>query len=124
EHVHDSPALECRELLHLAVERGGERACEREKPLHVVLRQISDRDEMPPPGAARRQQLVPDQGRYFGHHELLSGWGLTAGVRWAARAKDAGRARIELRYGPDRGRRIVPFSGLRRLRFPLRTEFN
>ena len=52
EHVHDGPALERRELLHLAVERARERACEREEPLHVVLRQICDRDEMPPPGAA------------------------------------------------------------------------
>ena len=32
---------------------------------------------------------------------------LVAGVRWATRGKDAGRVRIGLKYGRDRGRRLA-----------------
>src|SRR6185312_191295 len=73
EHVHDRAALERRELLHLALERGGEGARQREQPLDVVLRQIGDRDEMPPPGAAWREQLVSDQRCHFSHSVLAFG---------------------------------------------------
>ena len=32
---------------------------------------------------------------------------LVAGARWAARGKDAGRVRIDLKYGRDRGRSLA-----------------
>jgi hypothetical protein len=32
---------------------------------------------------------------------------LPAGVRWAARGKDAGSVRIEMKYGRDRGCRLA-----------------
>jgi hypothetical protein len=32
-------------------------------------------------------------------------------VFWAVRGKDAGSARIEVKYGRDRGRSIAPFQG-------------
>src|SRR5918999_2865650 len=37
----------------------------------------------------------------------LGGTSLVAGVRWAARGKDAGSVRIEIKYGRNRGRRLA-----------------
>src|SRR5918999_608315 len=45
-----------------------------------------------------------------GDSGALGGFGgtsLVAGARWAARGKDAGSARIGLKYGRDRGRRLA-----------------
>jgi hypothetical protein len=67
EDVDHGAALERRQFLHLAFERGGEGPREREQSLDVVLRQVGDRDEMPSLGAAGRQELVPDQGCDFSH---------------------------------------------------------
>jgi hypothetical protein len=36
---------------------------------------------------------------------------LVAGVHWAARAKDAGSARIGMKYGRDRGRSLAASQG-------------
>jgi len=38
----------------------------------------------------------------------FGGTSLVAGVRWAARGKDAGRVRIGLKYGRARGRSLAP----------------
>ena len=71
EEVDDEPALQRRQLLHLAVERRLEGARGAEQPLHVVPRKVGDREQVASRRRTGRTQVVANETD--GHRDSSSG---------------------------------------------------
>src|SRR5207247_63912 len=74
EEIDDEPALEGRQLLHLSVERGCERARGAEQALDVVARQVGDRDQVSARRRPRWAEVVADETDRV-HRDPSSGFG-------------------------------------------------